>query len=103
MATAPPLLLFEDIDEPGLHTLDVYERRGGYESLRKALAMSPEEVLASSKPQACEDAAAPAFDGQEDLVPAQGRDGQATSCATRTSPSRGPSRTANCCRRPPTC
>jgi NADH-quinone oxidoreductase subunit F len=38
-------LLFKDIDEPGLTTLHVYERRGGYESLRKALAMTPEEVL----------------------------------------------------------
>ncbi len=41
-----PVLLFADIDEPGLYTREVYERRGGYESLRKALAMSPEEVLA---------------------------------------------------------
>jgi NADH-quinone oxidoreductase subunit F len=39
------LLLFKDIDEPGLHTLDVYARRGGYEALRKALAMTPAEVL----------------------------------------------------------
>jgi NADH-quinone oxidoreductase subunit F len=39
-------LLFADIDEPGLSTLPVYERRGGYESLRKAFALSPEEVLA---------------------------------------------------------
>jgi NADH-quinone oxidoreductase subunit F len=39
-------LLFADIDEPGLNTLDVYERRGGYASLRKALAMAPEDVLA---------------------------------------------------------
>jgi NADH-quinone oxidoreductase subunit F len=39
-------LLFKDIDEPGLCTLDVYAKRGGYESLRKALATSPEEVLA---------------------------------------------------------
>ena len=38
-------LLFKDIDEPGLATLEVYERRGGYESLRKALAMAPEDVL----------------------------------------------------------
>ena len=38
-------LLFADIDEPGLRTLPVYERRGGYESLRKALSMSPNEVL----------------------------------------------------------
>ena len=40
-----PLLLFDRIDEPGLDTLDVYSRRGGYEALRKALAMSPAEVL----------------------------------------------------------
>jgi NADH-quinone oxidoreductase subunit F len=45
-ATAPPLLLLlRDIDEPGLCTREVYERRGGYASLRKALAMTPEEVL----------------------------------------------------------
>ncbi len=40
-----PILLFTDIDEPGLNTLEVYERRGGYQALRKALAMSPDEVL----------------------------------------------------------
>ncbi|HYM55964.1 MAG TPA: NADH-quinone oxidoreductase subunit NuoF [Solirubrobacteraceae bacterium] len=38
-------LLLAGIDEPGLCTLAVYERRGGYESLRKALAMTPDEVL----------------------------------------------------------
>jgi NADH-quinone oxidoreductase subunit F len=42
---AAPKLLFADIDEPGLNTLEVYERRGGYESLRKALGMGPEDVL----------------------------------------------------------
>ncbi len=39
------MLLFADIDEPGLNTLEVYQRRGGYEALRKALAMPPEAVL----------------------------------------------------------
>ncbi len=39
------LLLFDGIDEPGLSTLPVYERRGGYQQLRKALAMTPNEVL----------------------------------------------------------
>jgi NADH-quinone oxidoreductase subunit F len=39
------LLLFRDIDEPGLSTIDVYRRRGGYEDLRKALAMPREAVL----------------------------------------------------------
>ncbi len=40
-------LLFDGIDEPGLNTLEVYERRGGYESLRKALTMPRDEVLAN--------------------------------------------------------
>jgi len=38
-------LLFKDIDEPGLRTLAVYERRGGYASLRAALERPAEEVL----------------------------------------------------------
>jgi NADH-quinone oxidoreductase subunit F len=40
-------ILFDRIDEPGLNTLAVYERRGGYESLRKALQMTPEEVTSN--------------------------------------------------------
>jgi len=40
------LVLLRNIEEPGLHTLDVYERLGGYKSLRKALLeMSQETVL----------------------------------------------------------
>ena len=38
-------ILFDNIDEPGLNTLEVYERRGGYGSLRKALSMPADEVL----------------------------------------------------------
>jgi NADH-quinone oxidoreductase subunit F len=38
-------ILFDRIDEPGLNTLEVYERRGGYQSLRKALTMARDEVL----------------------------------------------------------
>jgi NADH-quinone oxidoreductase subunit F len=38
-------LLFEGIDEPGLDTLEGYRRRGGYESLSKALGMGRDEVL----------------------------------------------------------
>jgi NADH-quinone oxidoreductase subunit F len=45
-AAASPRLLFADIDEPGLATREVYERRGGYESMRRALAMDPADVLA---------------------------------------------------------
>jgi NADH-quinone oxidoreductase subunit F len=39
------LLLFRGIDEPGLATIDVYKRRGGYESLERALRMPREDVL----------------------------------------------------------
>src|SRR5215210_5192822 len=40
-------LLFDDIDLPGLHTLDVYRsRRGGYEMLTRALDIEPADVLA---------------------------------------------------------
>ena len=38
-------ILYKDLDEPGLNTRAVYERRGGYEMLRKALDMEPQEVL----------------------------------------------------------
>jgi NADH-quinone oxidoreductase subunit F len=39
-------LLFDDIDQPGLNTLEVYRRdRGGYEMLSKALEMDPADVL----------------------------------------------------------
>jgi NADH-quinone oxidoreductase subunit F len=39
-------LLFDRIDEPGLHSIDVYRARGGYESLRRAMAMTPDQVIA---------------------------------------------------------
>jgi NADH-quinone oxidoreductase subunit F len=39
------LLLFKDIDEPGLASIDVYKRRGGYQSLERALRMPREAVL----------------------------------------------------------
>ena len=39
-------VLLANIDEPDLHTIEVYERLGGYGSLRKALLeMTPETVL----------------------------------------------------------
>jgi NADH-quinone oxidoreductase subunit F len=39
-------ILLRDIDEPGLATIEVYRRRGGYEALRKALTMEPEAIVA---------------------------------------------------------
>jgi len=39
-------VLLANIDEPDLHTMDVYERLGGYRPLRKALLdMTPQDVL----------------------------------------------------------
>ncbi len=39
-------LLFEHIDVPGIEGIDVYEREGGYRSLRKAVKeMSPDDVV----------------------------------------------------------
>jgi NADH-quinone oxidoreductase subunit F len=37
-------LIFEDIDEPGLHRIDTYRARGGYEMVSKALAV-PRDAL----------------------------------------------------------
>ena len=42
-------LLFENIDDHGLATLDGYTRGGGYEMLRKALTMEPEERALRAK------------------------------------------------------
>lgn len=44
--TETNLRLLKDIDEPGLHTIDVYEHRGGYSALRRAVTeLEPDEVL----------------------------------------------------------
>ncbi|MFN8133430.1 MAG: NADH-quinone oxidoreductase subunit NuoF [Solirubrobacteraceae bacterium] len=40
------VLLTKDIDEPGLNTLAVYERRGGYASLRAALKLERHALVA---------------------------------------------------------
>jgi NADH-quinone oxidoreductase subunit F len=48
MAQQP--LIFDNIDEPGLHTLEVYRRRGGYgDRLRNALNMPPEALVEELK------------------------------------------------------
>jgi NADH-quinone oxidoreductase subunit F len=38
-------IFLKDIDEPGLNTIPVYEQRGGYSALRKALTMPRDDVL----------------------------------------------------------
>ncbi len=69
--------LFDRIDEPGLNTLAVYEQRGGYSALRKALADAAGSDRrgdlavghARSRRRRLQD-------GPEGVVPAQGRHGQ---------------------------
>jgi NADH-quinone oxidoreductase subunit F len=40
------LRLLKDINDPELITIDGYERRGGYQALRRALTeLTPDEVL----------------------------------------------------------
>jgi NADH-quinone oxidoreductase subunit F len=38
-------LIFKKIDEPGLNTLKVYRKRGGYKNLKKTLSMPPEALV----------------------------------------------------------
>jgi NADH-quinone oxidoreductase subunit F len=38
-------ILYKDIDDPALAMLDGYQRRGGYEMMRRALKMDPADVL----------------------------------------------------------
>src|SRR6188768_1370225 len=38
-------LLTAYVREPGCHTLDFYQRHGGYQALGKALAMTPDAVI----------------------------------------------------------
>src|SRR5690606_13042201 len=43
-------LILKNLDEPGLNTLEVYRRRGGYgERMLKALRMQPEELVEELK------------------------------------------------------
>ncbi len=96
-------ILFKDIDEPGLVTLDVYQRRGGYEALKRALKMTPEEVLAELNASASAAAAAPASRWARRPPSCPRARWTSTSSATPTSPSPARSRTASSCRRARTC
>ena len=70
-------ILFDNIDEPGLNTLAVYERRGGYQALRKALAMPREAIVEETRSLGHPRPRRRRLpDGPEGLVPAEGRYGQ---------------------------
>ncbi|GJL77686.1 MAG: NADH-quinone oxidoreductase subunit F [Nitrospinaceae bacterium] len=38
-------ILFKNINKKNLHTIEVYEKQGGYNSLKKAFAREPEEIV----------------------------------------------------------
>jgi len=42
-------ILFKNINKKNLHTLQVYEKEGGYAGLKKAFAKEPEEIVAMVK------------------------------------------------------
>ena len=89
-------LLFDEIDRPGLNTLKVYGELGGYESLRKALKMPAEDVLAELQASGVRGRGGAGFAmGKKAPFPAARARWTSTSSATPTSPSRGPSRTAS--------
>src|ERR1043166_2626991 len=42
-------LLLKNINEPGIQSLEGYQRNNGYSSLRKAMTMKPEEIVEEVK------------------------------------------------------
>ncbi|NBX81863.1 NADH oxidoreductase (quinone) subunit F [bacterium] len=42
-------ILTRDLETPQLHTLSVYESKGGYQNLKKALKMSPDQIIEEVK------------------------------------------------------
>jgi len=42
-------ILFKNINMKDLHTMKVYEEQGGYQSLKKAFAQKPEEIVEAVK------------------------------------------------------
>ena len=88
-------VLLANIDEPDLHTIEVYERLGGYGSLRKALLeMTPEAVLHGSRSRDCAAVAAQASRWARRRASSPRAPWTSTCAATRTSPSPARSRTA---------
>ena len=89
-------MLFHDIDEPGLNTLEVYKRRGGYEMLRKALSLAPQQITDELLASNVRGRGGAGFAmGPQGALHAGGTRWTSTSCATPTRASPGRSRTAS--------
>ena len=90
------LRLLNNINEPGLATLDGYERFGGYKALRKALEMDARRRSSHELEESGlrgRGGAGFSMGKKASFIP-KGDDAQVPRAATRTSPSRAPSRTA---------
>ena len=71
-------VLFENLDEPGLATMDVYKRRGGYSAIETAFrSMDPEDLIFQIEESGLRGPRRRrVLDGQEGLVPAPRRHGE---------------------------
>ncbi len=99
MSSATPHLLLDGIDEPGLNTLPVYERRGGYDVMKDALRRPQDGIIEELKQSGLRGRGGaelpPRHEGVVHPPPAGWT---STSSATPTSRSRAPSRIARSCR-----
>jgi hypothetical protein len=79
---------------PGVDDIDVYEQHGGYEGLRRALAMEPTDIIQVVKDSGLRGRGGAGFPtGLKWSFVAQGTGKPSTSCATPTRASRARSRT----------
>ncbi len=75
--------------------IDVFEQHGGYAGARRALEMSPEDMIQVLKDSGLRGRGGAGFPtGLKWSFVAQGRASPSTSSSTPTSPNRAPSRTA---------
>ena len=89
-------LLLANVDEPDIHTIAVYERLGGYRSLRKALLeMTAADVLAELESSGLRGRGGAGFSMGKKASSSRRARWTSTCAATLTSRSRARSRTAS--------
>ena len=88
--------LTEHFADDSFQTLEGYERRGGYQALRSALAMEPDALAESVKESGLQGRGGAGFlTGMKWGFMPRTPSSPGISYATRTSPSRAPSRTGS--------